>query len=46
MFLSVAVFVFLMLNRIQLNVRASWSCLYCLYVRGIWARIFPYVLVR
>jgi hypothetical protein len=35
MFLSVAVFVFLMLNRNQLNVRVSWSCLYCLHVRGI-----------
>jgi len=35
MFLGVAVFVFRMLCRSQLNVRVSWSCLYCLLVRGI-----------
>jgi hypothetical protein len=34
-FLSVAVFVFRMLSRSHLHVRVSWSCLYCLLVRGI-----------
>jgi len=34
MFLRIAVFVFHMLSRSQLNVRMS-SCLYCLHVRRI-----------
>jgi RNase P subunit RPR2 len=35
MFLRVVVFVFHVLSRSQLDVRISWSCLYCLHVRRI-----------